>query len=397
MANEIAKPDFSYQWSSGGAIVAPSNVKIQTGWTAEVPPFQWENYLQNRQDNAILHLFQKGISEWDAASNYYFTTSGVRSYVQGSDGVIYVAVADSIGQNPTTDVSDTYWKVAFADNSTALTTITGDARYTQRANNLSDLASAATARTNLGVADAVVAGVSGTALNLKMTAVGTNAVAVITADSICVKDSTAHQKVLNSVSIASLNLATNGVNGLDTGSMTANTWYATYIIYNPTTSTVAGLASLSYTAPTLPSGYTYSAFIGSVRVGTTNTRIWPMLRLGARTFLTPTAATDIPNDFLLVLASGTSTSTTAVSLQNFAPPSAKTARLGVSHGGGTTGFTSVMRGPTGAASGILAQANSNGTTTIRAQFDAPDPYNLGVYYAVGTAGAATILSMGWEE
>lgn len=117
MAAEISKPDFSYQWSSGGAIVAPSNVKIQTGWTAEVPPFQWENYLQNRQDNAILHLFQKGISEWDAASNYYFTTSGVRSYVQGSDGQIYVAVADSLNNNPTTDTTNTYWKLAFSDQS----------------------------------------------------------------------------------------------------------------------------------------------------------------------------------------------------------------------------------------------------------------------------------------
>lgn len=143
MAAEVSKPDFSYQWSSGGAIVAPSDVKIQTGWTAEVPPFQWENFLQNRQDNAILHLFQKGISEWDALSNYYFTTSGVRSYVQGSDGVIYVAVADSVGQNPTTDLTDTYWKVAFVDG------VSGDARYAQRANNLSDLASIATARTNL--------------------------------------------------------------------------------------------------------------------------------------------------------------------------------------------------------------------------------------------------------
>jgi hypothetical protein len=113
MANEVSKPDFSYQWSSGGSIVAPSNVKIQTGWTAEVPPFQWENWSQNRQDNAILHLFQKGISEWDAASNYYFTTSGVRSYVQGSDGLIYVAEADSLNQNPTTDTTNTYWKLAF--------------------------------------------------------------------------------------------------------------------------------------------------------------------------------------------------------------------------------------------------------------------------------------------
>lgn len=117
MVAEVTKPDFQYVWASGGAIVAPSTVKGQTGWTAEVPPFQWENYLQNRQDNAILHLFQKGISEWDAASNYYFTTSGTRSYVQGSDGNIYVAVQDSIGQNPTTDIADTYWKIAFVDAS----------------------------------------------------------------------------------------------------------------------------------------------------------------------------------------------------------------------------------------------------------------------------------------
>lgn len=47
---EISKPDFQYVWASGGSIVAPSNVKIQTGWTAEVPPFRWENWSQNRQD-----------------------------------------------------------------------------------------------------------------------------------------------------------------------------------------------------------------------------------------------------------------------------------------------------------------------------------------------------------
>lgn len=117
MAAEVNKPDFQYVWASGGTKVAPSDVKVQTGWTAEVPPYQWENWSQNRQDDAILHLFQKGISEWDTVSNYYFTTSGVRSYVQGSDGVVYVAVQDSVGQNPTTDATDTYWKVAFVDNS----------------------------------------------------------------------------------------------------------------------------------------------------------------------------------------------------------------------------------------------------------------------------------------
>lgn len=102
-------------WASGGAIVAPSNVKIQTGWTAEVPPFQWENWSQNRQDQAIAHIFQKGISVWSSTEEYYFTTSGERSYTQGSDGSIYVAVSDSVNQNPVTDVSNTYWRKAFAE------------------------------------------------------------------------------------------------------------------------------------------------------------------------------------------------------------------------------------------------------------------------------------------
>jgi hypothetical protein len=111
MAAETSKPSITFPWASGGAIVAPSDVKIQTGWTAEVPPFQWENYLQNRQDSGLLHLFQKGISVWSATENYYFSTNGERSYVQGSNGTIYVAVAPSLNQNPVTDVSNTYWKI----------------------------------------------------------------------------------------------------------------------------------------------------------------------------------------------------------------------------------------------------------------------------------------------
>lgn len=131
MAAETNKPNFQYVWASGGSKVAPSDVKIQNGWTAEVPPFQWENWSQNRQDEAILHLFQKGISEWDALSNYYFTASGVRSYVQGSNGTIYVAVQDSIGQNPVTDSTNTYWQKAFTGGTLLATrVITVSGTYT---------------------------------------------------------------------------------------------------------------------------------------------------------------------------------------------------------------------------------------------------------------------------
>lgn len=101
---EISKPDYTYLWSSGGAMVAPSSVKIQTGWTAEVPPFQWENWSQNRQDQAIAHIMQHGIAQWDASTEY----QAAKSYVTGSNGNIYRAVTTNTNNDPVVD-SGTNW------------------------------------------------------------------------------------------------------------------------------------------------------------------------------------------------------------------------------------------------------------------------------------------------
>lgn len=103
---EILKPNFNNAlWASGGSIVAPSDVKIATGWTAEVPPFQWENYSQNRQDQGIAHILQHGISTWDLLTEYQAS----KSLVQGSDGLIYKALQTHTNQNPVTDTSFVYW------------------------------------------------------------------------------------------------------------------------------------------------------------------------------------------------------------------------------------------------------------------------------------------------
>lgn len=228
MANEVVKPDFSYQWSSGGSIVAPSNVKIQTGWTAEVPPFQWENWSQNRQDNAILHLFQKGISEWDTASNYYFTAAGVRSYVQGSDGNIYVATADSLNQNPVTDTSNTFWKPAFRSQSYS------------RVQGLIGVNNNTTPNTQFDF----------------------NATAVT------VRNSTTGETVtLASVSTITVNILTAGpaINGRDqAGAFTNGSWVHFHYIWNGTT--LAMIASASATLPTLPAGYTFTAYAHAIYI-----------------------------------------------------------------------------------------------------------------------------------
>jgi len=111
MAN-ITKYDMTDIWASSGDVVAPDAAKIAAGWGVEVVPRQWWNWFENRQDQNIAYMLQKGIPEWDAVTEYQIN----KSYVQ-HDGVIYRATATSTNSNPTALVS---WVRAFADYSTAL-------------------------------------------------------------------------------------------------------------------------------------------------------------------------------------------------------------------------------------------------------------------------------------
>jgi hypothetical protein len=91
----------------------------------------------------------------------------------------------------------------------------------------------------------------------------TAATADIDADEIIVTDSTGVALKLSSINLT-VDIGASGANGLDTGSEAASTWYYMWAIYNATTTTIAGLLSVSSSDPTLPSGYTYKARIGAV-------------------------------------------------------------------------------------------------------------------------------------
>jgi hypothetical protein len=91
----------------------------------------------------------------------------------------------------------------------------------------------------------------------------TNATATYTADSIVLYDANGNSKIVTSFN-ETLNTGTSGAGGLDTGSIGDSTWYYVFAILKPSTGTVNILISLSSTAPTLPTGYTYSALIGAV-------------------------------------------------------------------------------------------------------------------------------------
>jgi hypothetical protein len=60
-------------------------------------------------------------------------------------------------------------------------------------------------------------------------------------------------------------VAGSGNTGLDTGAIAASTWYAVYLIQNTTTVTNDILFSTSFSAPTMPSGYTVKRRIGAFK------------------------------------------------------------------------------------------------------------------------------------
>ena len=62
-----------------------------------------------------------------------------------------------------------------------------------------------------------------------------------------------------------INIETSGKNGLDSGTVAANTWYSIWIIYDEKTEEVAGLFSTAQVNPQLPVGFTQKRRVGWVR------------------------------------------------------------------------------------------------------------------------------------
>ncbi len=135
-------------WASAGDILDPGNTKYQTGWGVEIPPRQWENYSQNKQDGFMAHANQLGMVDWDAETEYQAN----KSYVQGTtNGTVYRCILTHTNQDPEADVTNTYWIIAFASAGDFYTKTEADSLYLAKAQNLADLTNTATARTNLSV------------------------------------------------------------------------------------------------------------------------------------------------------------------------------------------------------------------------------------------------------
>jgi hypothetical protein len=109
---DFLKYDMTDVWASSGDKIAPDSAKIAAGWGVEVVPRQWWNWFENRQDNNIAYLMQKGIPEWDQFTEYQIN----KSFVQ-RNGIVYKATATSINSDP---VALTSWVRAFPDYTVSL-------------------------------------------------------------------------------------------------------------------------------------------------------------------------------------------------------------------------------------------------------------------------------------
>lgn len=115
-----------------------------------------------------------------------------------------------------------------------------------------------------------VAGVVGQVRNLVMSVTTASATATLTADEIIVESALGGLRYCLPSFSKTINLATTGAGGMDTGTAPASGFVAIYAIWNPVTSTAALLATNAAGPPTpnvygganMPSGYTASALVG---------------------------------------------------------------------------------------------------------------------------------------
>jgi hypothetical protein len=115
---------------------------------------------------------------------------------------------------------------------------------------------------------AFMSGTVGQVRNLAMSVTTASATATLTADEIVVGSALAGQKYVLGSFIKTINLATTGAGGMDTGSAPTSGFVALYAIYNPTSGAAALLATNAatkqpnvYGGANMPAGYTASALL----------------------------------------------------------------------------------------------------------------------------------------
>lgn len=240
--------------------------------------------------------------------------------------------------------------------------------------------------------------VQGSFKNLQLSTPGTNANVFIAADEIVVENASNAYKTLRAVSLTVAGVSSGVANGLDTGVLSASTWYSVWVIAKAD-GTTAGLLSLSTVTPTLPSGYTFKARVGWIRTdGTANKYPLSMVQMGRRVQYKVAAGTNVTN--MPIMASGSAGSTTtptysAVATGAYVPPTAS--QINVVAGGQTSG--NILVAPNASYGAAGQSTNPAIISSGISGLGIPGSMVLessNIYYASNVATAYLACS-GWED
>lgn len=232
--------------------------------------------------------------------------------------------------------------------------------------------------------------------------VATNTTVAVAADSVVTTDGT---NFLTTALSGTVNLGTNGAaNALDTGTVAIDSWYAIWAIAKPD-GTTAALASLSATAPTLPTGYTYKARLGWVRTIHASATLYGTWQLGREAqFKVGLAQTTI----LKAIAAGPAGtySTTApvwsvADITPYAPSTASRIKILMTNDYNGATVANVIIAPTNSYGGLLVSpgtppvASCNGTFASSIMVDMLLEATTVAWAADQNGGV--LLAFGWTD
>lgn len=293
--------------------------------------------IMNQQAQALMNRTESLNYDISTMLNYYDSSFSesvggypLNSRVVLSDGTLVRSNISNNINNPNTDM--TGWELALPHVNTdgTYTKVTTD-KYGRVVSGENPSTLAGIGITNAYTKTEVDSAISAVSIkglagfsNLKISSLGINNYqSAITASKAVLANSSGETVTLSGISVTP-QISVSGVNGLDTGTVAANTWYYLYLISDGTL--VRGLFSLSATNPTLPSGYTYFARVGAVRTGASG-YLLQTLQQGRQVQYVTLAGSNVAS--LPILSSGafgsystTSPTYVAISTSNFVPPTA---------------------------------------------------------------------------
>lgn len=95
MAKEVGTSELLDTWGTDGAIVEPTELKKGVGWELqEQPPHEYANWLINTAQQAINHVLQNGVPQWNATTTY------VAGNIVNIAGTLYQAKTTNTNSTP---------------------------------------------------------------------------------------------------------------------------------------------------------------------------------------------------------------------------------------------------------------------------------------------------------